>query len=229
MVEEIKSAISDEMPEAEDWTRVNVRSMINRVVAKVSSRAFIGPDLCRDEEWIRISIDFTQVAVGAMFAIKKWHPLLRPFVYRFIPECQRAAKYMTDAKKIVGPMLKSRLRAETDGSKWYQKPDDIFQWFMDKASKAQRTDVGYMTKEMVTMNFAALNTAANNITQNLYELAARPEYIKPLREELEKVLGENDGLFTKHSVEQLHKLDSFLKEAHTYNPTHYSMYNSPRA
>ena len=45
----------------------------------------------------------------------------------------------------------------------------------------------------------------------LYELAAHPEYATPLREEIEAVT--EKGGWTKASVMQLRKLDSFIKES----------------
>ena len=45
----------------------------------------------------------------------------------------------------------------------------------------------------------------------LYDLAAHPEYVQPMREEVEKILG-HEG-WTKSSVLKLRKLDSFIKES----------------
>ncbi|KIM38774.1 hypothetical protein M413DRAFT_19982 [Hebeloma cylindrosporum] len=48
------------------------------------------------------------------------------------------------------------------------------------------------------------------ISQALCELAERPKYIQPLREEVDSVLA-NEG-WTKASIGQLYKLDSFFRE-----------------
>lgn len=49
-------------------------------------------------------------------------------------------------------------------------------------------------------------------TNALYDLAAHPEYIAPLRAEAEAVVAEHG--WTKAAMGELHKLDSFIRESH---------------
>jgi hypothetical protein len=46
----------------------------------------------------------------------------------------------------------------------------------------------------------------------LYEVATRPEYIKPLRDEVEAVVA-REG-WNKDSISKLYKMDSFFREIH---------------
>ena len=46
----------------------------------------------------------------------------------------------------------------------------------------------------------------------LYEVTTRPEYMQPLRDEVEEMLCQ-DG-WTKEGISKLHKMDSFFKEIH---------------
>lgn len=57
-----------------------------------------------------------------------------------------------------------------------------------------------------------------NASHVLYDIAARPEYIAPLREELERVLKEDNGKLVKTSMTKLRKLDSIIKESQRLNP-----------
>jgi hypothetical protein len=45
----------------------------------------------------------------------------------------------------------------------------------------------------------------------LYRLLANPEYIEPLREEVDAVIREEG--WTKAGIDKMHKMDSFLKES----------------
>lgn len=73
------------------------------------------------------------------------------------------------------------------------------------------------------------------LSQVIYDLAARPEYIKGLREEIKEVLAEDgydiDGEgFTKlkkSSYTKLRKLDSFLKESQRLSPPGISLFPPP--
>lgn len=53
-------------------------------------------------------------------------------------------------------------------------------------------------------------------TQALFDLASNPEYLKPLREEVEEVT-EREG-WTKAGLDQMYKLDSFVKESQRLHP-----------
>ena len=54
------------------------------------------------------------------------------------------------------------------------------------------------------------------MTHALFDLAANPEYLNPLREEVEEVTKRKG--WSKSAVDQMHKLDSFLKESQRFNP-----------
>lgn len=62
---------------------------------------------------------------------------------------------------------------------------------------------------MVSSAYHARNY--QTFTHALYNLAAQPEYLQPLREEVESVVAE-DG-WSKASLGKMRKLDSFLKES----------------
>ena len=76
------------------------------------------------------------------------------------------------------------------------------------------------------MSMAAIHTTSMATTAAIYDLAAYPEYIAPLREEIQKVLDEDghdiddDGFLRlkKSSMPKLWKLDSFLKESQRLTP-----------
>jgi len=48
-------------------------------------------------------------------------------------------------------------------------------------------------------------------THILYDLASYPEYVEPLREEIETIIA-SEG-WTKASVDNMRKVDSFIKES----------------
>ena len=54
-----------------------------------------------------------------------------------------------------------------------------------------------------------------SFTQALYHLAAHPEYMKPMREEVEAVLADEGG-WSKAALQKMRKVDSFLKECQRY-------------
>jgi cytochrome P450 len=60
----------------------------------------------------------------------------------------------------------------------------------------------------------------------LYDLAARhDEYLEPLREEIRTVIAENGGTITTRALQQMVKLDSFMKESTRFHPPGATTFN----
>ena len=55
-----------------------------------------------------------------------------------------------------------------------------------------------------------INSCQQTFAQVLYRLLANPEYIEPLRQEVDEVIKEEG--WTKAGIDKMHKVDSFLRE-----------------
>ena len=103
---------------------------------------------------------------------------------------------------------------------------DLLTWLFEEGKEDDTTD---LTLRILGINFAAIHTSSvvccnsnyipnkflkysrKTFTDAFYYLAAFPEYAKPLREEVEEVI-EREG-WTKAGIDQMHKIDSFIKES----------------
>ncbi|KAF9528914.1 hypothetical protein CPB83DRAFT_835400 [Crepidotus variabilis] len=108
---------------------------------------------------------------------------------------------------------------------------DMLSWLMDTA-EGKEAEEWYLTSRVLTVNFAAIHTSSMvcplsytislyptillDFTQALYDLASHREYVKPLREEVEEVTS-REG-WTKTALDQLPRMDSFLKESQRLRP-----------
>lgn len=114
------------------------------------------------------------------------------------------------------PVLKARKEAQSKED--YEKPDNFLQWLDNRATRFDATSLEYQTSIQLSLSLAAIHTTTGTCTHALYDLAAYPEYIQPLREELRMVLHENGGVFGNTTMSKLKKLDSFMKESFRVNP-----------
>lgn len=85
---------------------------------------------------------------------------------------------------------------------------------MDAASEEEQS-LRNMTLRIMTINFGAIHTSSMSFTHALYDLAAMPNYIQPMREEVETVV-KKEG-WSKVALTKMRKLDSFLKESQRFN------------
>jgi hypothetical protein len=61
----------------------------------------------------------------------------------------------------------------------------------------------------------SLTFTTQTCTRVLYRLLASPEYIEPLRREVEAVIAEEG--WTKAGMDKMHKIDSFLRETQRFD------------
>ncbi|KAE8141328.1 cytochrome P450 [Aspergillus pseudotamarii] len=66
--------------------------------------------------------------------------------------------------------------------------------------------------------FAGIHSATVTATNVLYNLAVSPGYMQPPREEIRTAISDNDGTLTSRALQQMEKLDSFMKETIRFYP-----------
>jgi hypothetical protein len=67
----------------------------------------------------------------------------------------------------------------------------------------------------LTCKIASYLYVAQASTQILHRLLENPEYLKPLRQEIETAVAEEG--WTKAAIDKMHNLDSFLRETQRMN------------
>ena len=172
---------------------------------------FGGTDLSRHKEWVSATINFAVDGFLGAQAIKKYPVFVRPIVARWMPELNKISQHHATAQRVIVPILRQR------ESRDFDKPADFLQWMLDSA-RGEEAEKEFIATIQLKLSFAAIHTSAAAPTQLLYDLCARPEYIKPLIEEIEEVKAIYGGLESKQALRKLVKMDSFMKESQRFNP-----------
>ena len=110
---------------------------------------------------------------------------------------------------------------------------DMLMGLMSEAKGVERSLEGW-TRRLLGLEFASIHTTSivscsarhfsrhhfivtysnysstQTFTQTLYRLLAHPEYIEPLRQEVESVVAKEG--WTRAGMDQMHKIDSFVRE-----------------
>lgn len=167
----------------------------------------------------------TDVMIGGE-KLKAWRPILRPIAQYLIPEVRRIQADHEEAYQLLRPILEARERAQEELGDEYKKPNDMLEWVRARATKNNDKSVDYREQANIQLltATAAIHTTRLATLHVLFDLAARPEYIDPLREELREVLAETNGVLTKQTLTHLKKLDSFMKESQRHNPPSLGVY-----
>ncbi|KAK8103057.1 hypothetical protein PG984_016203 [Apiospora sp. TS-2023a] len=213
---------ADVINPVEQWVPVNMFTYLSLIVARVTGRVFVGPELCRDPDWIKVSLAY-DVNVGTVIAtLRMFPPFLHPVVARLLPAWWRAHSDIKAAHRIIGPAVRARREKEANDLD-YQKPHDLLQWMMDEA-QGWEADPDSLALRQLVINLAALHTTSMATTHAIYDLCAHPEYFQPLREELVAVL-RADGGWQRDTLGKLRRLDSFVKETQRWSPASLLSFN----
>src|SRR5690606_16871204 len=109
-----------------------------------------------------------------------------------------------NAYNILKPEIMRRREAEQNardkGTEWKEKPDDYLEWArtrLDKNPSAEFRTVEFQARLQLNLSMAAIHTTSLTLTHIIYDLAANPQYIDELREEVKAVLETTGGKLTK--------------------------------
>ncbi|KAI6042750.1 cytochrome P450 [Pisolithus marmoratus] len=206
MKDEVQIAF-DELLDIKDnaWKSIPVVTTTRELVCRASGRVIIGLPLCRDPDWIDLNSGFAVKVATDGNILNMFPRFLVPFVAKMLPNTAGSIKR---GMKHLDPIIKERLRCMREyGDEWSDKPNDMLQWLMDEK---EETSTRQLTLRMLTLVFASIHSTTNTFTQALYNLAAYPQYVGPLREEVDAIIQEHG--WTKEAMVLMRKVDSFLAE-----------------
>lgn len=177
------------------------------IVNRSAARPLVGEPLCYNETWLRTSLDTTINTGMICLALQKYPAFLRPLVYPFTKSRRSLNDNFDTARELLSSVVKSRERGD--------KNIDILQWLMD-SYKGDVFDVPFLTNQTIFVAIASTRSTATSIVNTLFDLVAFSQYQPPLRHEIDKVLAESGG-WSYHAIQQMKKLDSFIKESQRLN------------
>ncbi|EXA30099.1 hypothetical protein FOVG_18479 [Fusarium oxysporum f. sp. pisi HDV247] len=223
IAKEVHESMALELPQTTDWTEVNINESVLRIIAMVSGRVFVGPELCRNEEYLDAAVNYTIDVMTAAYFVSYVPQWLRPIVSPFLPQINRLNKRLEEAISLLRPVITARQEASDDSND--VKPDDMLQWLIDSQSTNGEVDVQKLAEMQLSAIFAAIHTTSLVTTNAFYTLASMPEIIPVLQEDVKQALEVTNGEFTNPSIQNMKKLDSFLKEILRFHTLGASSFN----
>ncbi|KAM0537097.1 hypothetical protein D7B24_008958 [Verticillium nonalfalfae] len=194
---------------------IKIESSVSELVARISSRVFLGEELCRHEKWLEITQSYTVASFKAAAILRTYPRIVRPLVNWFHPDVKVIRGTIAESRRIIGSLVERRqkLRAEAQATgSPVPRFNDAIEWAESEAE-------GYPCDPAVfqlTLSFAAIRTTTDLLTQVILRLAHEPENIEPLRREMVEIL-QVDG-WTKNALFKMKLLDSAVKEAQRLKP-----------
>ncbi|KAK8013412.1 hypothetical protein PG991_009005 [Apiospora marii] len=216
---EVPDAFGKKMPLCDDWTPVTLFPTLLGISALLIERTWVGLPLSREEPWIKATTSYMTDVAKAAGAIRAWPKSLRPMIAPFLTEVQSLKANRSDVIRMIKPMIQEHFRAlENGGKETSEKPagGELFSWLTARYKGGATAES--VARDELMATFSSLYTVTATFSQALFDLASKPDYMDPLREELEQVLSADPNLTQKTSLLKLKKMDSFIKESQRMNP-----------
>ena len=160
--EEVERTVKTELPQSEDWAAVKIHQKLLRIIAVVSGNAFLGPELCRREEYLHASIQYAVDVFSAVRALKKWPKILRPIGQYFIPQLSRLADHRKRAREFYLPVIRDR-RARLERGE--EVSEDILHWMLLKAEAFNMHDDAELAFHQLSLALASIHSTTATATQ----------------------------------------------------------------
>ncbi|CAH0014500.1 unnamed protein product [Clonostachys rhizophaga] len=198
-----------------EWKAVTIYPEIVDIVARISSRVFLGPVICRNQDWLDITKSYTLEAFSTATSLREYPNWLRNLVHWFHPGCKALRAKGAKARDIITPVIKERRKARAESAARGEPPtfyNDAIEW-LEEESKGVSYDAAV---SQLSLAMAAIETTSDLLTETLLRLARRPGLVEELREEITNVL-QAEG-WKKTSLYNMKLLDSVIKESQRLRP-----------
>ncbi|KAN0118582.1 Cytochrome P450, partial [Russula decolorans] len=205
--DELVVAMDDLVPA--QWVNIPLKETVQRVICRTTNRIFVGVPLCRDQDYQNLILNYAGNVLKVALIITWFPKPLKAIVFRIVSNLSSQIQRKIE---FIRPLVEERFaKMEEYGKDWDDKPNDMLMWLMSEAKGVERSVEG-IARRLLVVNLAAIMMTSHlyTITQILYHLLANPEYIEPLRQEVDAVIGKEG--WTKAGIDKMHKIDSFLRE-----------------
>lgn len=195
------------------------------MVARLSNRLLVGMPLCRNEKFLKANAAFAQDVINCVIANQLIPNVLKPAL---MPIAALPNHYhYRQTRKYIMPVIKQRMKdideKEKNPDSKVHIPEDYFTWHIRLAKsegKLRESEPDFISRAVLGIEFAALHTTSLTGTNALFDLiGSDPEqgYIEGIREEVERVYKECNGVWTKQELNKLLRADSALRETMRVN------------
>nr|QJY30857.1 cytochrome P450 [Discosia rubi] len=207
-----KLSFAESIPKCEDWTPLQPYLVIAKTIARMTSLVFAGPELCASEEWRDMMVQFTITLMQTSQLIQRKYPHHWRWIVPWVdPNARKILTIRKRCAELLSPSYQTRLAGE-------EKFVDGIQWLMN-GKPGGNIGLLELADQQLFLSIASIHSTSASALSILYDLLERPEYIPDILEELQSVAAINKSPgWTKRSLEQLEKLDSFMKESQRVNP-----------
>ncbi|KAL8289567.1 hypothetical protein RB597_001269 [Gaeumannomyces tritici] len=177
--------------DAERWCEVRVYDTVLDAISRLSVRALVGEELCRNEEFLSCARRFDKNVVVSAAALNLLPGFLKP-VFAPIVTAYDKMLYRRFSKHVM-PIIQERLRESHDKQSDHglRQRNDYFDWAISHAKAhwdPTELSPDVMAGRLACLCFAAIQSSVISLTNALFDLTASPahsaQWFEAMRDEV---------------------------------------------
>ncbi|PTB65524.1 cytochrome P450 [Trichoderma citrinoviride] len=221
--DEIQHAVDTALgKDTDNWKSIKLWNLWLDIVPHVTNRLLIGPEVCRNKQFLHGMINFTNDVVRNGLLLSLLPKVLHPIFGRLfsISNYIHWRSSNTQAQPVIQRRLSAMMKkaAGDEEYKDYTPPEDFITWLIRQALLDQKTfelDPIVISRRLLPIEFAAIHTTV--LTGQLWMqdlLTSDPEtgILDILRAEI-TANKPSSGPWTKAAISKLVRLDSSIRES----------------
>jgi cytochrome P450 len=208
---EATHVFAQELGTISDWKQFNAMALSSALVHYISNCILVGPELCRRPDYRHAteSLNISHVIFGALWNFAPLGPFRKPFYWVFsIPYRMQIRRAL---KKHIVPVVEDRM-ANKDNPDFARNLDTIQLMVERPPAEPRETDAFRHAVRILHLHSASTGSSITLVHNILWQLMQMPECIGPIQTEIKDVKAKYGSWDSKHMLNHLHLLDSFIRE-----------------
>ncbi|ORY13905.1 putative cytochrome P450 [Clohesyomyces aquaticus] len=209
--DEANFVFARDLGQINEWKQFAAMDLSSKLVHYISNRILVGPDLCRRQDYRAATeaLNMSHVIFGALWNFLPLGPFRKPFYWVFsIPYRFQIRRAMN---KYLIPVIEERMKHKDDPK--YERNLDTIQLMVEMPpATPKEVDSFRHAIRILHLHFASTGSVIGLLHGSIWQLLQTPECIEPMRAEIKDVLAKFGPWDSKHTLNHLHLLDSFIRE-----------------
>ncbi|KAF2681271.1 cytochrome P450 [Lentithecium fluviatile CBS 122367] len=218
--DEIQHASDNSLPISDSWSSHGLQEVLINIVGPVLGRMMVGSPLNRDTRWLSSSIDHAIAVVVYSTWLRQFPSIPRPMLAHISPQKRAIERSKKGISESIAPIIEERMKGNQKVKSSPFENGRLVRWLLKRYKPSQNPefDPSLIFRDHYSLCFAAIHGPTFLLVQAIIDLASYPQYLTPLREEIDReLLNVPFEGWTRETVARMKLLDAFCKESARMN------------
>jgi cytochrome P450 len=204
--------IADSHPSVDGAKQFPVYPAVVKLVVLSNAVSFFGKDLAKNESFMVSALEYIEQTLICAEIVRVLPKFMRPFVGNTLGSRLHAQDIIFNTLLPIAEQRVIERDAKAAGAKVPYHADCI-QWILETSPRQNPWSAKRVVHELMAIWFGSVHAVSTTITFAIHDMCLHPEYVEPLRQELQQGYAEFERTGTG-----LPLLDSFIKESARLTP-----------